>query len=85
MKLYSTKKFSELADVSIRTLKRWRKSGKLSPVLIDGNGKNFYSEKQLKGVTTLGQKFSQGGHFWKMTVQFQFQGCKLLKLSPPIF
>ena len=49
MKLYSTKEFAELAGVSIRTLKRWRKSGKLVPKTIKGD--KFYYEEQLAGVT----------------------------------
>ena len=49
MKLYSTKEFAELAGVSIRTLKRWRKAGKLVPQTIKGD--KFYSVEQLTGVT----------------------------------
>ena len=49
MKLYSTKDFASLTGVSIRTLKRWRKSGKLVPQTIKGD--KFYSEEQLAGVT----------------------------------
>lgn len=74
MKLFSTKKFAELADVSVITLKRWRKSGKLTPILVDGNGKFFYSEKQLEGVSTLGQKFSQGYQLSKICLELPIFG-----------
>lgn len=74
MKLFSTKKFAELADVSVITLKRWRKSGKLTPILVDGNGKFFYSEKQLEGVSTLGQKFSQGYQLSKICLDLPIFG-----------
>ena len=69
MKLYSRKKFAELAGVCIKTLKRWRKSGKLSPVLIDGNGKIFYSENQLESGGTLSHlRFARGDKFKKSEV-----------------
>ena len=69
MKLYSRKKFAELAGVCIKTLKRWRKSGKLSPVLIDGNGKIFYSENQLENGGTLSHlRFARGDKFKKSEV-----------------
>ena len=51
MKMYSTKEFAELAGVSIRTLKRWRKSGKLEPVGKGAKGDKFYTAEQLAGVT----------------------------------
>ena len=50
MKLFSTKEFAELSGVSIRTLKRWRKDGKLIPAKTV-KGDKFYSEEQLAGVT----------------------------------
>ena len=56
MKMYSTKEFAELAGVSIRTLKRWRKSGKLTPIKTGDNGYCFYADFQLwkiKNVTSL--------------------------------
>ena len=69
LKLYSRKKFAELAGVCIKTLKRWRKSGKLSPVLIDGNGKIFYSENQLESGGTLSHlKFARRDKFKKSEV-----------------
>ena len=54
--LYSTRKFAELAGVSIRTLKRWLKNGILIPAVKCDNGYNFYSQEQLenfKRVTPL--------------------------------
>ena len=69
MKLYSRKKFAELAGVSVKTLKRWRKSGKLSPVLIDGNGKIFYSENQLEtGGTLFHMRFAREDKFKKSEI-----------------
>lgn len=47
MKLYTTKEFAELSGVSIRTLKYWRKSGKLIPAVNNGKGKTFYSREQI--------------------------------------
>ena len=56
MKLYSTKEFALLAGVSIRTLKYWRKSKKLEPVVRGAKGAKFYSEVQLLEV----QKYVKG-------------------------
>lgn len=53
MKLYNTKEFSELSGVSIRTLKRWRKSGKLIPAVNEGQGKIFYTHAQVELIRNL--------------------------------
>lgn len=60
MKHYTTKEAADFLGVSIRTLKRWRKSGKLVPEKKGDTGKrggrgkgDKYSESQLKRVTSL--------------------------------
>lgn len=58
MKLFSTKEFAEAAGVSIRTLKYWRKSGKLIPVQKGAKGAKFYSGVQLLEV----QKYLKGAN-----------------------
>ncbi len=60
MRLYSTKEFAELAGVSIRTLKRWRRDGKIQPVKTGKNNSVFYSDKQLakfRVITLLNKSF----------------------------
>lgn len=49
MKLYSTKEFAELTGVSVRTLKYWRKSGKLVPEMTD-TGVYQYTDVDLMRV-----------------------------------
>lgn len=49
--LYSTNGAAEFLHVSTRTLKRWRKSGKLVPCITSDKGDKFYSAEQLAGVT----------------------------------
>ena len=70
MKLYSTKEMAELLHVSIRTLKYWRKSGKLIPEVKGAKGAKFYSEVQLLEV----QKFLKGAKNFTA----KLQGCKNL-------
>ena len=62
MQFYSTEEFAKLAGVSIRTLKYWRKSGKLSPAKTQGGAK-FYSQAQLEGVQNSGLRYSRGAKF----------------------
>ena len=66
-KLYSTKQAAKFLGVSVRTLKYWRKSGKLVPEKCNPRtGEKFYSEIQLIGV----QKYFRGA-------TFEIQGCKI--------
>lgn len=58
-KLYSTKEAAKFLGVSVRTLKYWRKSGKLVPEIKGANGLRGgrekgakYTEEQLKRVQT---------------------------------
>ena len=46
-KLFSTKEAADFLHVSIRTLKRWRASGKLVPVVTGDRGDKMYSFDQL--------------------------------------
>ena len=46
-KFYSTKEFAKLIGKNVRTLERWRQSGKLIPAKIDDNGYCYYSDKQV--------------------------------------
>ena len=48
-KLYSTREFSELTGISVRTLKYWRKSGKLIPKMTD-TGVYQYTDVDLMRV-----------------------------------
>lgn len=68
MNLYSTKETAEMLHISIRTLKYWRKTGKLIPEAKGAKGAKFYSEVQLAEV----QKVLKG------TKNFtaKLQGCK---------
>ena len=47
-KLYSTKEAAQIIGKNIKTLERWRQSGKLVPVKVDENGYCYYSEQQLQ-------------------------------------
>ena len=47
-KLYSTKEAAQIIGKNIKTLERWRKSGKLVPIKVDENGYCYYSEQQLQ-------------------------------------
>ena len=72
MKLYTTKEFAELSGVSIRTLKYWRKSGKLIPAVNNGKGKTFYSKEQIfiakkilgANLKILGANFTKNQNSW---------------------
>ena len=51
-KLFSTKEAADFLNVSIVTLKRWRKSGKLKPITTRINGYSEYSFEQLVSFKT---------------------------------
>ena len=62
-KLYTIKEAAQFLGVSVRTLKRWRKSGKLVPEIKGDNGRrggrgkgDKYTLEQLKRVTHLIEK-----------------------------
>ena len=49
-RLYSTKGAAEYLGVSVKTIKKWRQSGKLLPIETRENGYNYYSEAQLNEI-----------------------------------
>ena len=51
--MYTPKKFAELVGVSTRTLRRWKKSEKLVPIIDEGKDKTFYSEEQIDDAKAL--------------------------------
>ena len=72
MKMYSTKEFALVAGVSIRTLKYWRKSGKLEPVGKGAKGAKFYSEVQILEVQKL-----KGANCTSEISEVQNKECKV--------
>ena len=48
MELLTTKQAAEILGVTVKTIKRWRKSGQLIPVQTGDNGYSAYSHEQLK-------------------------------------
>ena len=51
-KLFSTKEAADFLHVSIKTIKRWRKSGQLVPYKTGDNGYSLYSLQQLSEFKT---------------------------------
>lgn len=47
MSLYSIGKFAKETGVSISTLRRWNKEGKLLPAFVSKGGTRYYSDEQL--------------------------------------
>jgi len=65
MKMLTTKQAADFLGVSIRTLKYWRKTGKLQPTMTGAKGAKFYSEVQLLEV----QKILTGAKYFTDKVQ----------------
>ncbi|MBR6012724.1 MAG: MerR family transcriptional regulator [Selenomonadaceae bacterium] len=58
MTFYKTTEFAALSGVSIKTLKRWKKAGKLVPISTDEKSHHLYSEEQIEEVKKIfGKKF----------------------------
>ena len=77
MRLYSTKETAEILKVSIRTLKYWRKEGKLVPEVRGAKGAKFYSEVQILEVQKLLKSANSRGA--KFTPQIQ--ECKNIEVQ----
>lgn len=77
MKNYNTEQAAKFLNVSVRTLKYWRKNGKLIPSITDSRGAKLYTRVQLEGVQNV-----------KSGVQ-KSEGCKKSsaelhpKIAPP--
>ena len=82
--LFNIKQASEFLGVSIRTLKYWRKSGKLVPDTLEMKKSNFgprlvqnYSLAQLRLVQNSKYKHSKKGDKFETSATFSKKGAKL--------